>query len=521
FSPISAIFLVGFTAYAIIKHRFLDIRLIIARSISYALLIITFSLIYAGGLFGLGTLITRSQGTTANSIVSAVLAIAIAFSFQPLRRFLEKITDKIFYKEKYDSNKLIYKLSLKMAENIQLDVLTGEILEILRDEMRISTASFLVITKKGLEYTIKDHNTFHSQPTKEELKLISEEGKILIFEELEKGKVKNVLRKHNLSVFTPLTTKGKRVGYLLLGEKSSGDIYYDQDIKTLSILASQFAISIQNAQSYEEITKFNKTLKQEVDKATLNLQVANKRLTELGKLKDEFFSIAAHELRTPLTAIQGNTSLIQEYFGDDIRKNKDLEEMVEDVNESSKRLIKIVNDYLDASRLEQGRIVFKNKNIDIKEIITDVVAETKELATEKNLYIKLGEEINAKLLQVFADKDRVKQVIYNLVGNAIKYTKQGGLTIHAQEENGSLLLRFEDTGIGIDPEGQQLLFQKFQQVGENHLDRKTNRGAGIGLYISKLLVESMGGKIYLEKSEVNKGSIFTFTLPLAKVAKTA
>ncbi len=510
-------------AYAILKHRLLDIRPIIARSVTYLFLLLMLGVLYTGGLFLVSAYIANETMSTSTLITSTFWALIMIFSFQSLRQFLEKVTNNIFYKEQYFPDELIYKLSTKMAENIQLDIMTREVLEILKDEMGISIASFLVTTRgEEFEYTTKDHNKFHSRPTSEELRLISEGNKTLIFENLEEGKVKDIFRKHGLLVFIPLMTKERRVGYLLLGEKSSGDNYYEKDIKTLKTLAPQFAVVIQNARSYEEVLHFNETLKGEVDKATSNIRAANKRLRELGQLKDEFFSIAAHELRTPLTAIQGNIALIQQYGGNCIKENKEMAEILDDVSKSSKRLIKIVNDYLDASRLEQGRVIFKEEAVDVKEIIIKVIGEVKEMLSEKGLSIELCDELKeATPPQVLGDKDRIEQVIYNLVGNAIKYTKKGGLKIRVEKEDEFLHIKFEDTGIGIAEDQRQLLFQKFQQVGEKSLDRKTSRGTGIGLYISKLLAEAMGGTLFLEKSEIGKGSTFAFSIPIAKVAKRA
>ena len=236
----------------------------------------------------------------------------------------------------------------------------------------------------------------------------------------------------------------------------------------------------------------------------------------LERSKDEFFSIASHELRTPLTAIQGNTSLIQQFYGEKLKKDKDLWEMIEDVRESAIRLISIVNDFLDVSRLEMGKIQFKNESFDLAALTQDVVKEYQATATAKNLYLKL-EEPKVKIPLAFADYERTKQVLINLIGNGIKFSDEGGVILQIQPSGQFVRILVSDTGRGISKDGQKLLFRKFQQTGKNIYTRDVVQGTGLGLYISKLIVEGMGGKIGLEKTEEGKGSTFVVELPtLAK-----
>jgi signal transduction histidine kinase len=238
----------------------------------------------------------------------------------------------------------------------------------------------------------------------------------------------------------------------------------------------------------------------------------------LERSKDEFFSIASHELRTPLTAIRGNTMLIKEYFFDKIQ-DKDLQEMISDIHDSSTRLIEIVNDFLDTSRLEQSRMKFNLEVFDLKSLAQQVVNELGSIAKEKNVALGL-ENVQGEYPPVHADKDRVKQVVINLIGNALKFTTAGGVYLSFAVEGEMLRLRVRDTGRGISPANQALLFKKFQQAQDNILTRDSTRGTGLGLYISKLLIEKMGGEIGLELSEEGKGSVFSFTLPITKNSVT-
>ena len=232
----------------------------------------------------------------------------------------------------------------------------------------------------------------------------------------------------------------------------------------------------------------------------------------MERSREEFFAIASHELRTPLTAIRGNMALLKQFFSESLKP--EAVEMIEDSYGASLRLIGIVNDFLDVSRLEQSNVEFKKEKIDVLELIKEVVKEMSALADSKKLSISIKDSKTAPLLAL-SDRDRTKQVIYNLISNAINYTQKGEVRIEVKKDDKFLKIFVLDTGFGIAAQNQKLLFRKFQQAGERVLARDISKGTGLGLYISKLIVEAMGGKIWLEKSELGKGSIFAFALPEA------
>ncbi len=232
----------------------------------------------------------------------------------------------------------------------------------------------------------------------------------------------------------------------------------------------------------------------------------------LTRSKDEFFSIASHELRTPLTAIRGNTRMILDYFSDAIKDNQ-LKDMIGDIHGSSVRLIEIVNDFLDASRLEQGKMEFKLESFSLASLVKTTIEEVNTIAKSKGVELRVDQSID-HLPPLWADQNKTKQVLYNLLGNALKFVEKGSVTLSAETSTKLVKIFVNDTGKGMPLEAQQLLFHKFQQATGNILTRDDTRGTGLGLYISKLLIENMGGQIKLEHSEVGKGSTFSFTLPI-------
>lgn len=228
--------------------------------------------------------------------------------------------------------------------------------------------------------------------------------------------------------------------------------------------------------------------------------------------KNEFFSIASHELRTPLTVIKGNSSMIGHYYGGQL-KDRRLRGMITDIYQSSVRLIQIVNDFLDTSRIEQGRIQFINQELDLPALAAESIHEMEPLAQHK--HIKLSQSNpGGPVPAVTADRNRVKQVLFNLIDNAIKFTETGSVTVAIKAGRHLVKVSVKDTGRGVPRENRALLFRKFQQASTNLLTRDSAHGTGLGLYISKALIEGMGGRLYLAKSGPS-GSEFAFTLPLA------
>ena len=233
----------------------------------------------------------------------------------------------------------------------------------------------------------------------------------------------------------------------------------------------------------------------------------------MERSRDEFFAVASHELRTPLTAIRGNADMILEMYADKV-VDKDMKEMLTDINASSVRLINVVNDFLEVSRLEQGRVEVKKEPFNITEVVEKVERNLKEMIAKKGLAL-IYTPPPSPLPMALADKDRVEQVLINFIGNSSKFTKEGSITISLSQEGGKIKVRVIDTGVGISEHNQSLLFRKFQQAGEQMLARDVSQSTGLGLYISKLIMSNMGGDIGLEKSELGKGSTFYFTVPIA------
>jgi signal transduction histidine kinase len=508
---------VGSTTYTIIKHRFLDIRLVVARSITYSLLIflvigfITFTLSIFGYVF------TGASMSSEIFLISIGLALIVAFSFHTIEVIVEKVTERVLYKHHYDSKELLSSLSRIMASNLNLSLLVEMVLNEMMMQMKISF-SFLILTNNHSIIWLKGAGSVIPKPDFNESQItnlieftIKKPGEnMLVFDELVEGKEKDILRTHNIKILLPLAVKDEIIGAILLGEKESGEIYLSEDLDVLKILAPEIAVAVRNALSYEEIKRFNITLEQEIKQATESLQRANERLQQLDKMKDEFVSLASHELRTPMTVIKSYIWLmLQEKAG---QLNEKQKTYLERTYSSTNRLINLVNDMLNVSRIESGRFVVDIKPIDLKDLINDVITEMLPKAEEEGISLFFENPPEEEIL-VDADADKIKEVLINLIGNSIKFTPMGGkIWMQIEKQDGEIKVKTCDTGKGISKEDMPKLFQKFGVVGDNYLTKQGTQGTGLGLYLSKCIVMLHGGTLYAESEGEGKGSVFTFIL---------
>ncbi len=224
-----------------------------------------------------------------------------------------------------------------------------------------------------------------------------------------------------------------------------------------------------------------------------------------------FFSTAAHELRSPLTAIQMSVLLLIQKF-DTFSREKVIEYLTK-TSEEITYLINLVNDFLNVSRIEQGRMTVNIKSFNMVTLTDEVIKDFSLLVKERRLYIT-HEPMEVLYRNVLGDPVKAKEVLTNLINNSIKYTIQGGITITHEVTNTTFITKVTDTGNGISEETQSLLFKGFFQLGAARL-QSSNKGSGLGLYISRKIARLMRGDVALEKSEPGKGSTFIFKLPLA------
>jgi two-component system sensor histidine kinase/response regulator len=286
----------------------------------------------------------------------------------------------------------------------------------------------------------------------------------------------------------------------------------------LDLLFSTFMDAVQINGELElkqrELMQLAAQLKEKVDElaaANRELELRGHKLELATEVKSRFFASVNHDLRTPLNAIIGFSDLLaQETAG---QLNDKQKRFVQHVGNGGRFLLQLINDILDLSKLESGQLELNREEFLVEAAVPEVLSSLTPLATAKKIELKSAIEHD---LRVSADPLRVKQVLYNLLSNAIKFTPEGGVVQVQAGRNGSYArLSVTDTGVGIRPEDQAVIFDEFRQVGEGSAKKE---GTGLGLAIAKRLIEQHGGEISVE-SEVGNGSRFTFTLPVAEALR--
>jgi signal transduction histidine kinase len=307
-------------------------------------------------------------------------------------------------------------------------------------------------------------------------------------------KAREFARKYGLVSYLglPLIAKGRIAGVLALITKKEGD-FNDDEMEFLKTLASQAAIAIDNSMLYEQ------TKKQAVE------------LEKAGKLQADFSAMIVHDLRAPLSNILGIAEMMEGGLVGEM--NKEQSKWTGRIKHNVANLMELVNDFLDVSKLEAGRLDLARETTDLAALLHATVENYLPAAKAKKIGLTYGSE--AQLSKIHADPRRLEQVLNNLLGNALKFTGAGGtIQIYALPEDGTgIRVEVRDNGAGIAAEEVGTLFEKYRQTSSGKIS--ASKGTGLGLVICKMIVEAHGGKIWVE-SEEGKGATFTFTLPFVK-----
>ena len=341
--------------------------------------------------------------------------------------------------------------------------------------------------------------------------------KLLYREELKDDDHLNKLLKENrTAVLARLDTKqGQKhysIGWLVLGDKVNGNPYSRQDIKLIKIVVNELAIGIQNALSFEEISRFNTTLQQKVNTATAQLRRVNDKLRALDEAKDDFVSMASHQLRTPLTSVKGNISMVLD--GDAGKISGTQKQLLDQAFTSSQRMVFLISDLLNVSRLKTGKFVIERVEVDLAKVIEEEVNQLQDGAKSRHLTLKFNKPEHITPLML--DDTKTRQVIMNFVDNAIYYTPSGGTINIVLSETPTLVeCRVIDNGIGVPKHEQHHLFTKFYRAGNARKARPD--GTGLGLFMAKKVIVSEGGVLIFETEE-GKGSTFGFSFPKKALA---
>ncbi len=519
--PMFMVFFVGFTSYAIIKHKLFDIKLAVARTIGYFLSVLSVALLFASSAFLAINFLTDDElkVTAEQQVLFTIVAVVLAFVFQPVKNFFDKLSNSIFYRDAYDPQEFLDELNKVLVTKVDVEPLLNETVGVIKSHLKSEFCAFSIRKTQYMENRlIGDDKSIEAKELETIGKLTSHiHTSVIVADELEvdNEELKDLLQKNDIAAVARLVTTVEYdvegVGYLMLGVKRNGSPYGRQDIKMVEIIANELVIAIQNALRFEEIEEFNVTLQEKIDEATKKLRHTNKKLEEMDETKDEFISMASHQLRTPLTSVKGYLSMVLEGDAGEIKPMQ--ERLLSQAYTSSQRMVYLIADLLNVSRLRTGKFVIEPIRTNLATIVEGEVSQLKETAASRKL--ELVYEKPQKFPDLMLDETKVRQVVMNFIDNAIYYTPAGGtITVELKDKKDAIEYTVTDTGMGVPKIDQQHLFTKFYRAGNARKARPD--GTGLGLFMAKKVIIEQGGAVIF-KSKEGEGSTFGFTFPKDKL----
>jgi signal transduction histidine kinase len=519
--PVGTAVLVAGIAYTIVKHKLFDLRLVVARSFAYVLTMASIVMIYALSTF---VIFTRFFGDNTSIIVQQLFylmtAIFLGFAFQPIKHFFDRITNTLFYRDAYETQVLLDTLNKVLVGTIELGELLKKSSVVIGETLKSDFCIFGIKEVGSKPIRIIGATTKHFSGS--DIQIVRSltpkiHTKVIVTDELEDNKnLQQILRANDIAVLVRLTERpsslSEGLGYIILGSKKSGNPYSTQDIKVLEIIADELVIAIQNSLRFEEIQNFAKTLQEKVDDATRQLRRTNEKLKQLDQTKDDFISMASHQLRTPLTSVKGYVSMVME--GDAGKINAQQRKLLDQAFVSSQRMVYLIADLLNVSRLRTGKFIIEAKPTNLADVVEGEIAQLTETAKGRGLELTYAKPKDFPDLML--DDTKIRQVIMNFADNAIYYTPAGGhIQVGLENKGDSVEFTVSDDGIGVPKAEQHHLFNKFYRAGNAKKARPD--GTGLGLFMAKKVIIAQGGAIIF-KTQEGKGSTFGFSFAKAPLS---
>lgn len=497
--PIFSIAFLGFTAYAILRYQLMDIRVIIKRGISYALVIISVAIVFFGAEF-----IIEKFFYTNDEVVDIVAAMVGAFAFSRFRSFFEDVTDRIFFRGDYDYSKAVQELGPLLNETIDLDKLLGSIREFLKRTVKPTMAIF-VFENDG--DTAKGYDVFSDKASHwsvQETTLMMEMASMLPRKPLYVQDVNsvpdaevyqaisNLGRRMGIAAIIPLFSKEERASILFLGKKLSDEIFGPKDKGLLAVLSHQAGMAIENSRLYEKIRRYNEELERRVIERT-------EQVRNMYEMQSQFLTDISHELQTPIAIVQGNLELL------DQEKAAAMKDAVRVIRTTIEGMSRLVTNLLGIAKLNFSKNKFYKTPISVETLLEEAHGDCFILAKNKGLDFSFLSEP----LLISGDSHKLKEVLLNLLSNAFTHTSSGGSVFLGARQVGKYAeIVVTDTGSGIAPENLPHIFDRFYRI-----NNELSRSNGIGLNICKQIIEAHDGTINVQSIE-GKGSSFIICLPI-------
>lgn len=493
--PLFSVVFIGCTAYAIVHHKFMDISIVVQRGLMYASSIAVISVAF----FGIDFLVRQftQQDGWSDDVIAAIVG---AFGFIWFRRFFERATDSIFFRKDYDYAVAVRELGPLLNETIDLEILLRSLDDFL---MRTIKPERIVFVFRDISGTSWFRGFFHvgseSFGEQECLKNIPDifagTNQPLFIQELEKEEtgysaIMASAKALGIAAIIPLPSRDGNNAAMLLGGKLSDDIFRSKDIELLSVLAHQAGMAIENARFYTAVRRHGEELERRVVERT-------EEMRGMQEAQSKFLTDVSHELQTPIAIVKGNMEILE-------RKRKgERKTAIRVMATTINRMSQMIDSLLAVARLNFSKEKLHKTHIAVEDILEEAYNDCLILAENKGIILSYSTE----QVLISGDKDKLKEVVLNLVSNALKHTSSGGtISLIGRAVGVNAEIAIEDSGSGITPENLSHIFERFYRIKAEGCP-----GTGLGLDICRKIIEAHGGTITAE-SERGKGSRFIVSL---------
>jgi len=509
----AGMFIIGGVSYGIVRHGMFDIKRAAIRSVTYSLVLLTLSALYFLMAFLISRLFDGTFVSAGQAVSGVAISLTLALVFQPIKRFFDKITDKVFYKNEYNSDTFFGTLNRTLVSTTNLKKLLERTAEEIARTLKSEQVFFFINGQTDRHFqTGTDHHVKLPMADARELRVYLETNRHIIqASQMDHvPRLRRLLLSHNIEIVMPLYQNENIIGLLCLGDHLNS-VYTQRDIRLLETISDELVIAIQNALSVKEVTDLNENLHQRIDAATRELRASNAQLQKLDEAKDEFISMASHQLRTPLTSIKGYISMLMD--GDVGKVSNEQKHLLQEAFISSERMVRLIGDFLNVSRLQTGKFIIDKHPLDLAKVVEQEVEGLGPNANARGLKFVYKKPKNFPLLDL--DENKIQQVIMNFSDNAIYYSKENStIKINLAVVGDFAEFTVKDTGIGVPIAEQEQLFNKFFRATNARKQRPD--GTGVGLFLAKKVIDAHDGQMIFESKE-GKGSTFGFRLPIRRL----
>lgn len=534
--------------YAVVSHRIFDLRDSVRRFISFIILTVVTSALILGGIIAAFNMPAASLTQSGMWLVAIGVSFAVALLMQPVRQFFNWLLRRLIERDRADIAEAVRQYSQRVGGLLDLNEFATAATRA-ADELLGARRGCLIMTiEEGNDALLEMVGTDRVEQTKTGRILItspiyqrfaSMTDPILQYDidyQKEFHGVSAAERKYfsglQMDIFAPIVKDHKLIGILALGPKLNDDPYHPSEIELISALASQTVTALENARLVTDLRSLNA----EISSLNQDLQQTNQRLERLDLVKSDFISIASHELRTPLTQIQGYADLLMEMSERNLLSPEQMVEITVSLRQASQRMGEVISSMLDVSQIDVENMDLSFVETSLASIIKLAIEPYSDAIHQRNLTLVARGLRN--LPPVYGDYKRLVQAFEALITNAIKFTPDGGKInvsgeVFEKDTRGqpkSIRITVEDTGIGIDKEHHELIFEKFYRVGPTALHstgatKFKGAGPGLGLPIARGIIQGHGGRIWVESEGCDEeklpGAKFHVVLPVQPATLTA